>query len=395
MCDCFVVVGPDGVLFGKNSDRDVNEAQLLDWQPARRHGELARLHLGSLSIAQARHTHAVLLSRPFWMWGAEMGANEHGVVIGNEAVFTKGAYEELGLTGMEMVRLALERADTAERAVETLVALLEAHGQGGRCGLERADFRYDNSFLVADARGAFVLETAGRAHRVERVSAGARAISNGLSIPAFARAHASRLETFFASANRRRARVECLATEARSPEACAAVLRDHGPGRPAPCYSPLTGALGAPCAHAGGLVAGTQTVGSWISELRPDGARHWATATAAPCTGIFKPVRIDEPIELPHATDRVDGRSPWWRHEALHRAVMKNPRRLLPLYADSRDALEARFFAAPPPSAAAFAEADEALTRWRRAVDAGAGRDTRPLVARRYWARRDRAAGLR
>ncbi len=29
-----------------------------------------------ISIPQAHHTYAVVLSKPTWMWGAEMGANQ-------------------------------------------------------------------------------------------------------------------------------------------------------------------------------------------------------------------------------------------------------------------------------------------------------------------------------
>lgn len=49
---------------------------------------------------------AVILSKPAWMWGAEMGANDKNVVIGNEAVWTKGPGDakEKRLLGMDLVR---------------------------------------------------------------------------------------------------------------------------------------------------------------------------------------------------------------------------------------------------------------------------------------------------
>lgn len=54
-------------------------------------------------------TYAVILSKPGWMWGAEMGANECGVVVGNEAVWTNDNDGEHDpsikrLLGMDLVR---------------------------------------------------------------------------------------------------------------------------------------------------------------------------------------------------------------------------------------------------------------------------------------------------
>jgi secernin len=394
MCDTMVSVQSGCVLFAKNSDRDPNEAQFLDWQPRASHPPDARLKCTWIDIPQVRQTHAVLLSRPYWMWGAEMGANEHGVTIGNEAVFTRQPYAASGLTGMDLLRLALERSRTAVEAVQTIVSLLEEFGQGGLCSLERAGFTYHNSFIVADPTGALVLETAGRHHAVEMVRGG-RSISNGLTIGEFSRRHSDTIKTHVTACRLRQPRTQQLVERADEPLDLMRILRDHGDGQSAPCYSWLNGGLGAPCVHAGGLVAASQTTGSWVAELRPGAIRHWTTATAAPCTGLFKPISVDQPLDMPRPTERADDESLWWRHERLHRAVMRDPNRLGPRYFAERDEIEAAWAVAPPDSQAAFAEGDRLLARWTADVLSQPGRDVRPWYVRRYWAKKNARAGLR
>lgn len=393
MCDTVVVVRPGEVWFAKNSDRDPNEAQLLEWTPRRTHPRGARLRCTHREVAQVPETFATLVSRPFWMWGAEIGTNEHGVTIGNEAVFTREAVPLRGLTGMDVLRLALERADTADRALDVIRALLDEHGQGGGAGLEDPDFRYHSSFLVADPHGAYVLETAGRHFAVEEVS-GVRSISNGLTIPGFAERHSDRVKTHFSACRARHARTEELARAASGPADLASLLRDHGAGRTAPRYSPLTGAMDMACMHGGGLAASSQTTASWVSVLSSTGSRHWATATAAPCTGLFKPVRLDTPLDLGAPRDTADPLSLFWRHERLHRQVLADPGTLLALYRHERDDLEAAWFARPPEPTAAFAEGDARLADWTARVGSRAADDVRPPWARRYWQRRTARAGL-
>lgn len=392
MCDTVVVVRREGVLFAKNSDRDPNEAQLLEWHPARDHSPGSSVRCTWIEVPQVRRTRACLLSRPFWMWGAEMGANEDGVTIGNEAVFTREPVERVGLTGMDLVRLALERSSTARAAVEVILELVERHGQGGGCGHENRDFRYHSSFLVADPGAAYVLETAGPRHALEPVE-GVRAISNGLTIPGFTR-HGDPLRTRVSRCRARRARVETLAAGARGPGDLARALRDHGEGHAAPAYSWLTGGMGAPCMHAGGVLAASQTTASWVADLRPSRVSHWVTATAAPCLGLFKPVSVVTPVDLgPPADDLDDGASLWWRHERLHRRVMRDPVALGGLFRAERDALEAAWLAESPSPSEAFAEGDRRLAEWTRRVEASPTADRRPAHVRRYWRRRDRRAG--
>lgn len=395
MCDTMAVVSDAGVLFAKNSDRDPNEAQLLDWQPASTHPPGTRLKCTWIEIDQAPQTYAVLLSRPFWMWGAEMGTNQHGVTIGNEAVFTREPYAATGLTGMDLLRLALERASNADEAVQTIIKLLETVGQGGGCGHENRSRKYHNSYIVADPRQAFVLETAGRQYAVEPIH-GARSISNGLTIPGFAERYSDPVRSYVAACRARQARTQAMAKGADGVGQLMAALRDHGADHGvSPHYAWLNGGLNVPCVHGGGLVASSQTAGSWVAQLSPRQTQHWATATAAPCTSLFKPVAVDQPVDLgPVPSDLADDRSLWWRHERLHRRVMQDPARLGPRYFAERNAVEAQWRVHPPDSKSAFAEADRLLERWTRDLSNQPYTDTRPGFVRRYWARRNRRAGM-
>jgi dipeptidase len=387
MCDTFVALGEataDGsVLFAKNSDREPNEAHLIERAPASSHPPGSKVRMTHIEIPQAERTFAVLLARPFWIWGAEMGANEHGLVIGNEAVFTKVPYDKTpGLIGMDLLRLALERARTASEARDLIVDLLARYGQGGGCGFRRKT-HYHNSFLIADPREAWVLETAGREWAAARVR-DIRSISNGLTIGSeydlaspglvetarkkgwtpkgrtfdFARDYSDFLYTRFSRCRRRRDRTEgLLRADSGRIEAATMmkILRDHGP-EAGSGWSPARGLAGfTVCAHAGwGPVRTTGTTGSMVSVLRPESQVHFLTGTAAPCTSLFKPFWVGgrPGTQGPPPRGAYDAASLFWRHERLHRALLCDYALLSVTGRDEGAALEREFIrralAAPP-----------------------------------------------
>ncbi|KAL4221953.1 Secernin-2 [Mactra antiquata] len=187
-CDTFVALPPataDGcVIFGKNSDRPGNEVQEVIFRPAAQYESGTKLQCTYIEIDQVRNTYSVILSKPGWMWGAEMGSNEKGVCIGNEAVWTKlNSQDDLTerLLGMDLLRLGLERGGNARESVDVITSLLEKHGQGGPCA-EAGDWAYHNSFIICDSNEAWVLETAGQLWVAEKVTEGVRNISNQLTI---------------------------------------------------------------------------------------------------------------------------------------------------------------------------------------------------------------------
>eukprot|EP00127_Corallochytrium_limacisporum_P007332 Clim_evm19s247 gene=Clim_evmTU19s247 len=208
-CDTFAVRGSaisedDIVLiFGKNSDRHMNEEHevlLCDGSENGRYDTQGEIRCTYRTVPERvdhngtrKAPYRTLVCKPKWMWGAEMGANEHGLVMGNEAVFTTepevtdGAAAKV-LTGMDLLRLAIERAKTAKQAVQTIVDLLVEYGQGGDCGFPANGhhFYYHNSYLIADSDCEFwVLETAGKEYAAKRLdpeTVQVKAISNALHL---------------------------------------------------------------------------------------------------------------------------------------------------------------------------------------------------------------------
>jgi secernin len=381
MCDTFVVVKPGRVLFGKNSDRDPNEAQALSWVPARDHEPGGELTCTWRSIPQVEHTHAVFLSRPFWMWGAEMGANEHGVIIGNEAIFTRESTQGDGLLGMDFVRLGLERGASAAESTGVICELIEMFGQGGRCSYQNPGLSYHNSFLIADHREAWVVEAAGKRVARKRIGEGVYAISNDVTLFEL-HSTRDRIRPWVARAHLRRERVRCLAADVDTIEDAMAVLRDHGSEDALPRYSRHTGAMSSPCMHAGGWLVGSQTTGSLVGELRPTGATHWATGTSAPCLSVFRPIGVDTPRDVGSPTGTPDD-SLWWRFEQIHRALLGADAARREAYLADRDAVQATIFSHPPEDGWRIAE--QWLDRLEQPRNTIVGRDNRPRFLRRYW----------
>lgn len=74
------------------------------------------------------------------------------------------------LSWVLIIRLGLERGDSARAALTVITSLLEEHGQGGQCREAPEPFSYHNTFLLVDRSEAWVLETAGRLWVAQKVS---------------------------------------------------------------------------------------------------------------------------------------------------------------------------------------------------------------------------------
>lgn len=164
-CDMVVALGRatvDGqTLFAHSSDRPFGEQQALRRIPGRAYTLGEKVRVQFIELTQARQTHTVVGSQPVGCWGYEHGVNGCGVAIGCTSLATKLRSSRPALLGTDLVRLALERARSAQHAVDLITDLVSCHGLGFFSDCSEP-MEADSAFLVADPQEAFLIETAER-----------------------------------------------------------------------------------------------------------------------------------------------------------------------------------------------------------------------------------------
>lgn len=285
MCDLLcalpaVTGGP--TLFAKNSDRPTGEAQVMEWLAPRVDEVVTRATHVELP-AHSEATLGVVGIRPAWGWGLEHGVNEAGVAAGNATIYTtldpRSAPD--ALTGMDIVRLVLERSADAERAVSLVAELLAAVGQGGsgHAGSRRP---YWSSFLIADPHQAFVVETSGNAGAVEEV-VDVRAISNRTTIGAFTAEHAHPRQPV-ATLVQPRLDASCRVLDQRpvTVESLMAHLRSHDGGDDGWTV----------CMHVTEPGHEEETTSSLVAELPVGGPPLVHLLLGSPCQGTYRQITV-------------------------------------------------------------------------------------------------------
>lgn len=366
MCDTIVAL-PDAtadgaLLLAKNADTEVNEAQQILHLPARDYAEGAAVRVSHLTIPQAKHTHEVIMDRSFWAWGGEIGCNEHGVAIGNEAAFSNQVAEKDGVIILDLLRLGLERGATAREAVKVIGAHVEEYGQGGNVQM-MGNFRFDSGFLISDRTEAWVMNCAGK-HWAARRAKSTEAISNRYQITTdwdlsslsangakadFRALFADPEKEYAVGADERESCAAGLLTSRRGQitmHDMAAVLRDVGDED---SYDVTQDERSVRvCMHAGPTPARFwHATGAMITEARTDSVVVWTTGTSATDLSIFKPLLFGIPLPdiglMPVGTDTEA--TLWWRHERLHRRAMAHYKAVKREIRAEFDALERQFHA--------------------------------------------------
>ncbi|MGI5967149.1 carcinine hydrolase/isopenicillin-N N-acyltransferase family protein [Anaerotruncus rubiinfantis] len=364
-------------IFGKNSDRPLNESQPFCFYPARDYPERAQVECTYIRIPQASHTYACFGSRPYAIFGFEIGVNERGVVIGNEAVYGREIPERRwGLLGMDILRLALERADNAANAVTVMGELLETYGTGGNPATR--DQRFNGNYIIADAKDAYRFESMQRcwvAKKIEHVGYLSNCYSirddydrigrdtlrtaaeKGWTLPGERIDAANcftRSDLVFADVKSflrfPRLRYLMEGREPFTPKMMMKNLRDHYEGTPQESlfYGRAAAKVPGVCGHSGGL-SGSTSAASAVVVIRADAPEplrftYW-NSMSPPCCSVFRPFYNIHwlPEDLQHAHALFDERDQWWVFIALERYIALNYDRFAPVVQERFQALEDDF----------------------------------------------------
>ena len=362
-CDTFVLPAEANFfgsnLMAKNSDRPIGEAQALTLTDGAEHARGETVQCTYISVPQAEKTYGVLGSKPYWIWGYEMGVNEKGVMIGNEAQGSKAAEGgcENELLGMDLLRLGLERGATAREAMEVITALLEEYGQNANAS-RLYDKRYENSFFIADREEIWLLETAGRMWAAKRIEE-PYAISNCYTIVKpdecsealekyardkgwlaaderfnFAKAYTAPAARQTSAVPRMRRLRALLAAEDEPLDAVTikAILRDHFEGTLIePRFGASFGTFPSICMHAM-TWDGSQTAASMICRWTENVGPVMRYAYSLPCTSVYIPAYCTGalPPLMSASGEKFDENSLWWLFERLATAVSADYERYAP-----------------------------------------------------------------
>ncbi len=385
-CDTWVALrnatADRSVILAKNSDRPPMEAQPLVHIPRAKHVLGEKLKCTYIEIPQAAETYEHLGSRIWWAFGYEHGMNEHGVAIGNEAVWSKEPYQwGDGLLGMDLLRLGLERGKSAHEALRVIVSMIEKYGQCGdaeRAG-EWGKANYHNSFLIADPKEAWVLETAGRYWVAKRISEGVYSISNIYSIEKewdeahpklvehaiemgwsksaksfnFARDYGAYWDKQPSNPGnmqiRRNTTMSCLRRDSEhiTPASMMKLSRNHLEGTIAESrWAAAETFWPTPCMHDSARTS-YHSVASMIAHLR-DGLDpllrqvYWSSFSN-PCSNVFKPFYLNGPVTpagFAQGTSTYSADSPWWWANRVKLLCDLNYRALSPDVRSTFDATE-------------------------------------------------------
>ncbi len=141
-------------LFALNHHAPSSVQASLVLRPGQTHepGEYSMLR--QLRLPEGRHAATVLALQAAERWGYEYGVNEHRVTLGYTSWETRFPNQTTTFHGSDLVRLMLERGQSAHAAIETAIDLLSRYGE--------RESSEGNIFLVADPQESFLLETCGR-----------------------------------------------------------------------------------------------------------------------------------------------------------------------------------------------------------------------------------------